>query len=106
MTGQTVRLGTVAVVEAGGVRVVLTEEPVMPWDTTHLRAVGIEPERQHIIVVKSLIAWQSAFASMAASHLMLDTPGICAVDLMRFSYTHGGTKLFPLDQDAAWPDGS
>ena len=106
MTGQTVRLGTLAVVEAGGVRVVLTEKPVMPFDTTHLRAVGIEPERQHIIVVKSAIAWQSAFGSMAASHIVLDTPGICAVDVTRFAYTRRQTKLFPLDRDAAWPEGN
>ncbi|MFQ5974086.1 MAG: M81 family metallopeptidase [Alphaproteobacteria bacterium] len=102
MTGQKVRLGKVAVVDAAGVRVVLTEGRVMPFDTGHLRAAGITPEQQDLIVVKSPVAWRAAFGDMAAAHHVLDTPGICSLDLTTFRYTRRPAGLFPLDPDAAW----
>jgi microcystin degradation protein MlrC len=104
MTGQRVHMGHVAVVNSRGIRVVLTEERVMPFDDTHLRVVGIEPEKQDIIVVKSLIAWQAAFGSIASAHYVVDSPGICAVDLFGFEYTCHKVRLFPFDPDAAWPN--
>ena len=103
MTGQRIRMGRVAVVNSEGIRVVLTEERVMPFDSTHLRVVGIEPEKHDIIVVKSMIAWQAAFGSLATAHYVVDTPGVCALDLSRFEYARHKAKLFPLDADAAWP---
>lgn len=60
MTGQVVRLGDVAVINVDGVRVMVTEERFMPFDSRHLRMVGIEPEAQDIIVVKSAVAWAPA----------------------------------------------
>lgn len=102
MTGQLIRLGNAAVVNATGVRVVLTEERVMPFDSTHLRIVGIEPEDQDIIVVKSAIAWRAAFGDIAARELYVDTPGICASNLKRFSYSHRPSKLYPLEVDFEW----
>ena len=65
MTGQLVRLGAVAVVDAGGVRVVLTERRAMPFDADHLRVLGIAPEAQQILVCKSAIGWRAAFGEIA-----------------------------------------
>jgi microcystin degradation protein MlrC len=98
MTGQLVRLGAVAVVDAGGVRVVLTERRAMPFDADHLRVVGIEPAEQHVLVCKSAIGWRAAFGEIAREHILVDTPGICSADLTHFRYSKGQTALFPLQK--------
>lgn len=100
MTGQSVALGRVAVVDAGDLRVVLTERRAMPFDAGHLRACGVEPETLRLLVVKSAIAWKAGFGAMAAGHVEVDTPGICASRLSRFRYTKGAQHFYPLDEAA------
>ena len=100
MTGQLVRLGAVAVVDAAGVRLVLTEQRAMPFDADHLEVLGIAPAAARCLVCKSAIGWRAAFGDVARRHLFVDTPGICASDLSRFAYTKGQAALFPLDPDA------
>jgi microcystin degradation protein MlrC len=103
MTGQLVRIGEVAIVNARGVRVVLTEQRVMPFDADYLTILGIEPAAQRILVCKSAIGWRAAFGDIAKAHIFVDTPGICASDLRRFPYRHNQSAMFPLDQRAIWP---
>ena len=50
--GQPIDLGLCAVVALGGLRVVLTGERAMPFDTMHWRAVGIDPERERLVTMK------------------------------------------------------
>jgi len=102
MTGQLVRLGEVAIVNASGVRIVVTEQRLMPFDADHLTVLGIEPAAQKILVCKSAIGWRAAFGDVAKAHVFVDTPGICASDLRRLDYTHGQHAMFPLDQRATW----
>ncbi len=75
----------------------------MPFDSAHLRAVGIVPEEEHIVVVKSAIAWRAGFEKMAAQHIYVDTPGICASNLGQFVFTQLDGPFFPLQGDARWP---
>ncbi|NQW11795.1 MAG: M81 family metallopeptidase [Alphaproteobacteria bacterium] len=97
MTGQTVPMGDVAVVEtAAGLKVVLTGERVMPFDATHLRRVGIEPAEQPILVAKSGSAWKAAFGAMAAEVLVVDTGGVCSSTVERLPYTRDAVR-------AMWP---
>ena len=103
MTGQQIDLGEVAVILAGGVTVMLTEAKAMPFDADHLGAVGIMAEAQQIIVVKSAIAWQAHFRSFAKGEIYVDTPGVCASNLKRFTYTQLTRAVYPIDNDGVWP---
>jgi len=103
MTGQQIDLGEVAVILAGGVTVMLTEAKAMPFDADHLAAVGIMAEAQQIIVVKSAIAWQAHFRSFAKGEIYVDTPGVCASNLKRFTYTQLTRAVYPIDNDGVWP---
>ncbi len=100
MTGQLARLGAVARVDVGGVHVVLTETRVLPYDTAHLRVVGLEPERLKAIVVKAAAGWRTPFEAMMSGCFYLDTPGVHAPDLSRFPFTRRPRPLFPLERDA------
>src|SRR5262249_23629135 len=103
MTGQPANLGLVATIECGGVSVIVTTERVMPFDTMHLRAAGVAPERAKMVSMKCGSAWSGIFGTMADGHFYLDTPGICTSNLERMPYTRLDRKLYPLAPNAVWP---
>jgi microcystin degradation protein MlrC len=79
-TGQHFSMGTTAVLDAGGITLVVMERPVPPFHAEQLRSVGIEPRDAAIIVVKGAVAWRSAYGDVAAEVIEVDTPGICPLD--------------------------
>lgn len=98
MTGQHARMGLTAVVQCGSVTVVLTEKRVAPWDPGHVRSVGLDPESYHIIVVKSALAWKTAFGDVAKLAIDVDTPGCCTANLHRFRFEALNRPIYPLDE--------
>jgi microcystin degradation protein MlrC len=80
MTGREFELGTTAVVDAGGMTLVLTEHAVPPFHSEQLESVGIVPRDAAIIVVKGAVAWRAAYGGMAGEVIEVDTPGICPLD--------------------------
>ena len=99
MTGYETGMGRTAVIEAGGVRVVLTSLRTMPFDAEQIRCLGLLPANQRIIVVKSAIAWRSAYGDVARRAIFVDTPGVGASNLERFNYKRRPRPLWPLDPD-------
>ena len=89
--------GRTAVVDTGGVLVVLTERRMPMWNLQQLRALGIEPTKLRIIVVKSAIAFRAAYLPIANSIIEVDTPGLSAADVRRFSYQNLRRPIYPLD---------
>ena len=81
----------------------LTEAKALPFDADHLAAAGIAAETMQIIVVKSAIAWQAHFRAFAKGEIYLDTPGVCASNLKRFTYTQLTRAVYPVDDDGVWP---
>lgn len=79
-TGQHFSMGTTAVLDAGGVTLVVMERAVPPFHAEQLLSVGIEPSDAAIIVVKGAVAWRSAYGDVAAEVIEVDTPGICPLD--------------------------
>ncbi|MCC6222597.1 MAG: M81 family metallopeptidase [Thermoleophilia bacterium] len=97
MTGSEVGMGACAIVDTGAVEVVLTSRRVMPFDSDHLRAVGIEPAERKILVVKSAVAWRAAFGDVATEAIPVDTPGPCTCRLNTLPYERRPRPLWPLD---------
>ena len=97
MTGQLTDMGKTAVVEAGKLTVILTEKRSAPWDLGHVLSVGLRPEEYKIIVVKSAVAWKTAFGKFAKNQFYLDTPGCCSANLGYFSYKHLKRPIYPFD---------
>lgn len=99
MTGSEVDMGLCAVVDTGGVEVVLTSRRVLPFDADHLRAVGIEPAERRVLVAKSAVAWRAAFGELASEAIPVDTPGPCTCRLETLLYERRPRPLWPLDLD-------
>lgn len=93
-------MGPTAVVRCGGVDLVLTTRKSLPGDQQQLKAVGIDPPRQKIIVVKAAVRWRGGFGPIARHAIYADTPGLGSVDLRLFDYRNIRRPIFPLDLDA------
>jgi microcystin degradation protein MlrC len=95
--GTAVEMGRCARLRCGGITLLLTERKTPPGDLEQLRSQGIMPEAQKIIVVKSTIAFRSAYEPIAAQIIEVDTPGLCATSLQNFPYQKLCRPRFPLD---------
>jgi len=98
-TGTWFNMGLTAVLECGGVTVVVTSRKVPPFDPNHLYSVGIVPADQKIIVAKSAIAWRAAFGDVAKKAIYVDTPGLNSIHLERFPFVKLRRPIFPLDKE-------
>jgi microcystin degradation protein MlrC len=92
------KMGRTVVVEAPGIKIVLTEIKMPPWNLEQLRSVGITPENEKIIVVKSAVAFRAAYEPIAKSIIEVNSPGLSTVDLKQFDYEYIKRPIFPLDQ--------
>lgn len=97
MTGKWADMGDTAVVEAGRLTLILTEKRSAPWDIGHVLSIGIDPEEFKIIVVKSAVAWKTAFGAFAKKEIYLDTPGCCSSNLNHFNYEKLKRPIYPFD---------
>jgi microcystin degradation protein MlrC len=96
--GSTIRMGRTVWLRTGGINLVLTERKTPPFDLAQLRGVGVIPERQKMIVVKSAVAYRAAYLPIAAGIVEMDTAGLCSANLTRFHYRHLRRPIFPLDE--------
>ncbi|HLA94603.1 MAG TPA: M81 family metallopeptidase [Pyrinomonadaceae bacterium] len=90
-------MGRTAVVEADGIKIVLTEKKMPPWNLEQLRSVGITPEREKIIVLKSAVAFRAAYEPIAGDIIEVNSPGLSSIDLAQFDFKNIPRPIFPLD---------
>lgn len=95
--GGAVRMGRCAWLRVGGVNILLTERATPPLDLAQLRHIGIQPESQRMIVVKSAVAYRAAYMPIASAAIEMDTAGLCSANLARFPYRHLPRPVYPLD---------
>ncbi|MBI3948396.1 MAG: M81 family metallopeptidase [Armatimonadetes bacterium] len=91
-------MGRTVVLHSRGLTIVLTEYKTPMWDLQQLRSLGIEPALQRIIAVKAAIAYRAAYEPIAAQLIEVDTPGLTAADVRRYSYRNVPRPIWPLDR--------
>ncbi len=97
------RLGTTAVLDVDGVKVILISYRWQTLDPEMLRFVGIEPLDHKIVVVKSTIHYRAAFEPLAREIVEVDAPGLSSSNLDRFRFERVRRPIFPLDPETAYP---
>lgn len=87
------------------VTVVVAETRASAFDAEIWRHVGLPPERLDYICIPSLIAFLGDYEPLSSEVVLIDTPGLSAVNPDRFDYRHIPRPLFPLDElaDDAYP---
>ena len=95
--GHTVQMGRSVWLRVKGLNILLTERKTPPLDLAQLRHIGIVPETQRMIVVKSAVAYRAAYMPIASAVIEMDTAGLCSANLSRFPYRHLKRPVYPLD---------
>lgn len=94
---RTVQRGPVAVIDCGGVEVVLASRHTIVFEPNHFRSLGIEPTERRILVCKSEMQHRAGFAGIGRRFIDVDTPGLATQDLSRLPYVNIRRPVFPLD---------
>jgi microcystin degradation protein MlrC len=84
---------------------VLTSRRVGNTSIQQMYSLGIRPETYRVVVAKGVISPRPAYAPIAAELIAVDTPGVTAADLSRFTYRRRRRPLYPFEPDATYsPD--
>jgi microcystin degradation protein MlrC len=99
MSGVRINMGPCAVVQHGGVAILLTTKKTPPFDLGQLRSQGIAPASLSVIGIKAAVAHRRAYDPILKASFTVTTPGPCSSDLRSFPYRHVRRPIFPLDRD-------
>lgn len=104
-TGGRTRMGTTALLDLDGVKVIVTGQRVQALDMSLFRSVGIEPTTARVIAVKSSVHFRAAFTPIAGEIIDVDTPGISSPHLEHFTFRNVRRPVWPLDPDTTYGNG-
>ena len=90
-------MGRTAVIQVGGVEIILTERRIQPYDAEVLRSVGIEPRARKLIALKSAVHFRADYTPIAHQILEVDTPGVHSPNLFNYNYQKLRRPIYPLD---------
>jgi microcystin degradation protein MlrC len=96
-TGRQVALGRAAVLDTGRLKLVVSEGRCEPLDLAMFRFVGIEPEDQRFLIIKSKIQYRPTFGAIAGHVLECNGAGFASLDHTRFRYRKITRPLHPFD---------
>ncbi|CDX53654.1 MlrC-like protein [Mesorhizobium plurifarium] len=96
--GWAITLGAAACLRIGGVRVAVCSTRMQMLDTAFFRAVGIEPKRQKILVVKDIAHFRADFTPIASEIIPAISPGAMVADPSALPWKNltPGVRMKPL----------
>lgn len=97
--GNATDLGPTALIEAGGVRVIVASRKMQAYDQAIFRHVGIEPAGERILALKSSVHFRADFQPIAGAVLVVAAPGPVVADpaTLPFRHLRPGLRLRPGD---------
>lgn len=100
--GMQANIGPMALLRVGDedcdVRVIVSSERMQCLDLSIFRHMGIEPERQNILAIKSTVHFRADFDPIAAATLLVEAPGAHPCRLLNVPYRNlrPGVRLEPM----------
>jgi len=91
--------GPTAVIDVGGIEVLVVTEAQQMVDLQQLRAFGIEPTRRRVLVLKSMQHFRAAFEPIAGKVIVCDAGALATPKAERRPYLRAPRPLWPLDRD-------
>jgi microcystin degradation protein MlrC len=82
--------------------VLLTSRPNGNTSREQLRAVGLNPHAQRIIIAKGVNSPRATYEPIAAELVYVGTPGVTSADLSTFTYHRRRRPMFPFEPDAIY----
>ncbi|MCP5287158.1 MAG: M81 family metallopeptidase [Burkholderiaceae bacterium] len=86
-----------AVLDTGGVRIVVISNHVEPHDLAAFDAVGIDPARARFLMLKSRVHWRAGLGSLARHIVECNGTGVCTSDYAALPFHRLRRPIYPLD---------
>ena len=96
-TGMRCYMGRTAVLDTGHAQIVVTERNQEPWDRGVFESVGIRPERQRYLLLKSRMYFRPVFVPIAKGAVLCDGVGVGSSDNSIFRFEKLRRPMYPLD---------
>jgi microcystin degradation protein MlrC len=97
-TGTRCYMGRTAVLDTGRAQIVVTERNQEPWDRGVFESVGIRPEQQRYLLLKSRMYYRPVFLPIAKAAVLCDGVGVASSDWTQFKYRKIRRPIYPLDE--------
>lgn len=90
-------MGLSAVLEVGGVQVVVISDHVEPHDLAAFHAVGIAPQALRFLMLKSRVHWRAGLRPLAHAVVECAGTGVCTSDYQLLAFRKVRRPIYPLD---------
>jgi microcystin degradation protein MlrC len=90
-------MGPTAVLDTGKLQIVVISNHVEPHDLAAFTAVGIAPQQQRYLMLKSRVHWRAGLRSLAHAVVECAGTGVCTSDYDALAFKHVRRPIFPVD---------
>lgn len=98
-TGVRVGMGRTAVLDTGGIEIVVIERHHEPWDVGCLLSLGIDPTQRRYVMLKSRVHWRAGFWPVARHVVECAGEGVTTSDYGALDFRNLRRPIFPLDPE-------
>ncbi|PXY19442.1 M81 family metallopeptidase [Prauserella muralis] len=92
-------MGPTAVVDTvDGHTLVLTSKAILQSSLHQFLSAGVDPTGYHVVVAKGVNSPRAAYGPIASRLIVVDTDGVTAMNLDRFTYRHRRRPLYPFER--------
>jgi len=95
--GELQTMGPSAVLECGGIDIVVISNHVEPHDMAAFTAVGIAPQHKTFVMLKSRVHWRAGLKALAHAVVECNGSGVCTSDYGALNHRHVRRPIYPLD---------
>src|SRR5262249_54218461 len=97
--GQEADMGPSAVLQAGGVSILVTTHGTYDWADEQYRAAGLSANYPKFVVVKNPMNYRMAYAGVSKAAFILDTPGPTPAVMHHVAFRNLRRPYYPADRD-------
>ena len=101
--GAEASVGRVAVLNMGGLDILVSEVASSTNDPELLRRHGIEPRDRSVLALKVKNHFRAAFEPLVARIINVDVPGLAGRSFAGLNYRSIPRPMYPLDEDVGYP---
>jgi microcystin degradation protein MlrC len=101
-----VSMGLTAVLEVGGIFVVVFERLGPGSDPVIYTGAGLDPLQAKVLIAKSVVDFREGYKGVAKRFLLGEAPGLAPSRLDTLAWKHAPRPLYPLDRAMAWDPGT
>jgi len=95
--GELQTMGPSAVLDSGGIEIVVISNHVEPHDLAAFTAVGIAPQHKTFVMLKSRVHWRAGLKALAHAVVECNGTGVCTSDYAALSHRRVRRPIYPLD---------